>query len=880
MNGKRPGQSGGAAADWWLCCRACQQRLCKGDALEFRQGGTLLVYDQLRTLGLPSDLLLRSLEAEMPYSISRVLCNICENKVGTIFVHQKVVTKESWLPASSSSTTSATTVFPKDAHLGFTAKEVFLSNFKLKARIQENKWLQAKDELDGRGLGHLFQARPRAAEKERGEGREDVPGGAKGEEAGCNARGSQGEGGQEIEGKETKEQEKGGGGEEKEVTPGQLVRTPPRGYQVELYEAAMKRNSVLVLPTGTGKTLISAMVIHRTLQLNPSKRVVFIVDRTPLVFQQGLALHQETGLSVEVRCGERKNPLFHRQEGVPFKRPRILVCTAALFANRLELEAEHLQQYCLMVFDECHHTTKSHPYNLLMQQWYHKEPEAQRPRVLGLTASPAAHKDLETTYYLLESLLANLDSTICTSAVHAAELKEVTRNISIGVEGVDPVTSKQYRVASFLLIHVNYCISLMGYSLDIPMNALSPVEEYPLICYLQPVLPHNSSLMLHIKRVWRVWLGVLQFGFEAMREEIAFVLSETERQRAYANHRRYDSKKRDILWNIDSVLDFASTTTPQEQEQRDVFDGPKVQAVLNVLSNTLHKEGDEEDEHESMDKRVIIFVRRKFAALKLFSLIKLAAEQKGHVARPQLVLGGSPSVATADFGELDEEIADDDFDGYYDDGLDDEEKEEREDKDVDPLDVKGMSWKRQQEAVKQFKEGHANVLISTSVVEEGFDVPSCDMVLIFDSLTSATALVQCRGRARRMHSRFIVFSENKAETEEEIHTLLQQERNMHEAVARLMREGKKPALRRPCSFQTVSNKNSMQVLNEWCQKTGYTVRWLRERVSGPPHDPCFTCTMTVESICPGGKFSGNGRTKKDAQKEAAHAFFDYLQQNG
>lgn len=66
-----------------------------------------------------------------------------------------------------------------------------------------------------------------------------------------------------------------------------LTAIRPRTYQVELFFYSLQGNSIMYLPTGAGKTLVSAMVIHRMVQLNPSKKAVFLVDRVPLVFQQG-----------------------------------------------------------------------------------------------------------------------------------------------------------------------------------------------------------------------------------------------------------------------------------------------------------------------------------------------------------------------------------------------------------------------------------------------------------------------------------------------------------------------------------------------------------------------------------------------------------------
>lgn len=41
-----------------------------------------------------------------------------------------------------------------------------------------------------------------------------------------------------------------------------------------------------------------------------------------------------------------------------------------------------------MIFDECHHATKSHTFNLIMREYYYRCPQQDRPKVFGMTASP------------------------------------------------------------------------------------------------------------------------------------------------------------------------------------------------------------------------------------------------------------------------------------------------------------------------------------------------------------------------------------------------------------------------------------------------------------------------------------------------------------
>ncbi|MDO8428085.1 MAG: ERCC4 domain-containing protein, partial [Candidatus Diapherotrites archaeon] len=66
--------------------------------------------------------------------------------------------------------------------------------------------------------------------------------------------------------------------------------------------------------------------------------------------------------------------------------------------------------------------------------------------------------------------------------------------------------------------------------------------------------------------------------------------------------------------------------------------------------------------------------------------------------------------------------------------------------------TKGLSQKKQVQILNEFKEGDINVLVSTSVGEEGLDVPACDLVVFFEPVASEVRWIQRRGRTGRTES--------------------------------------------------------------------------------------------------------------------------------
>lgn len=68
----------------------------------------------------------------------------------------------------------------------------------------------------------------------------------------------------------------------------------------------------------------------------------------------------------------------------------------------------------------------------------------------------------------------------------------------------------------------------------------------------------------------------------------------------------------------------------------------------------------------------------------------------------------------------------------------------------------GQNQKKQLEAVEKFKNGVYNVLVSTSVGEEGLDIGNVDLIVCFDASSSPLRFIQRTGRTGRHRSGKIV----------------------------------------------------------------------------------------------------------------------------
>lgn len=72
-----------------------------------------------------------------------------------------------------------------------------------------------------------------------------------------------------------------------------------------------------------------------------------------------------------------------------------------------------------------------------------------------------------------------------------------------------------------------------------------------------------------------------------------------------------------------------------------------------------------------------------------------------------------------------------------------------------------MRSKDQNKILRDFRDEEFNILVGTSVVEEGLDVRKCNVVVRFDGLSNYRAYVQSKGRARAKDSKYIILTENE-----------------------------------------------------------------------------------------------------------------------
>ena len=118
---------------------------------------------------------------------------------------------------------------------------------------------------------------------------------------------------------------------------------------------------------------------------------------------------------------------------------------------------------------------------------------------------------------------------------------------------------------------------------------------------------------------------------------------------------------------------------------------------------------------------------------------------------------------------------------------------------------KGMTQKEQLARLDEFRSGEVNVLVATSVGEEGLDVPSADLVLMYEPVPSAIRAIQRRGRTARQSSGTVKTLIARNTRDEFVNKAAgARERRMYKNLEEIQRMGRIP-LRKPASGDVLSS---------------------------------------------------------------------------
>lgn len=453
----------------------------------------------------------------------------------------------------------------------------------------------------------------------------------------------------------------------------------PRVYQEVIYAKCKDKNSLVVLPTGLGKTLIAQMIADYRLSKYGGK-VLMLAPTKPLALQ-----HRESFLKLFDLPEEKINTLTgeiqpERREEI-WEKSIIITATPQTIENDLVVGRISLEDVVLLVFDEAHRAVGNYAYVYIAKEYMK---QAKHPLILGLTASPGSDE---------------------------AKIKEIVKNLFI--EHIEVRTENSPDVKPYVQgIKFEWVrVELPGIYKEVRKilremlkDSLKPLAEAGLIESASPDVPKKEILkagqIINAEMAKGNYdVGKLMFyQAKALKLHHAIELLETQglsALRAYLK-KLYEEAKRGKTKSTkelmqDQRMKKAIALLVQAKELG--IDHPKLDKMKELIKEQLSKKP---------ASKIIVFTNYRETAKKIVK--ELIQEQ---IKSMRFV------------GQANKE------------------------------NDKGLSQKKQKQILDLFSQGEFNVLVATSVGEEGLDVPEVDLVIFYEPVPSAIRSIQRRGRTGR-----------------------------------------------------------------------------------------------------------------------------------
>ncbi|XP_053553479.1 endoribonuclease Dicer isoform X2 [Bombina bombina] len=525
----------------------------------------------------------------------------------------------------------------------------------------------------------------------------------------------------------------------------------PRKYQIELLEAAMDHNTIVCLNSGSGKTFIAVLLTKElSYQIrgdfnSDAKRTVFLVNSAKQVDHQVSTIRTHSDLKVgeysDIELAESWTKEKWNQE---FVDRQVLVMTCHIFLKVLKNGILSLLKINLLVFDECHLAIQEHPYQEIMKIC---ESSQTCPRILGLTASILNGK---CDPFDLEEKIQKLERILKSNAETATDLVVLDRYASQPCEIVLDCGSFIDKSGLYqrLLSEVDDALHFLD---DCNISSLSRERDSILIS--KQILSDCRAVLLVLgpwcaDKVAGMMVRELQKYIKHEQELLhrKFLLfTDTILRKIHALcEEHFSPASLDLKFvtpKVIKLLEILRKYKPYERQQFESVEWYNNRNQDNYVSWSDSEEDDDEDEEiEEKEKTEtcfpspftnilcgIIFVERRYTAVVLNRLIKEAGKQD-----PELAYISSNFITGHGIG-----------------------KNQPRNKQME------VEFRKQEEVLRKFRAHETNLLIATSIVEEGVDIPKCNLVVRFDLPSEYRSYVQSKGRARAPISNYIMLSDSE-----------------------------------------------------------------------------------------------------------------------
>ncbi|XP_048244529.1 serine-rich adhesin for platelets-like isoform X2 [Haliotis rufescens] len=545
----------------------------------------------------------------------------------------------------------------------------------------------------------------------------------------------------------------------------------PRTYQVELLDAALHRNTIICLGSNSGKAFIALMVIKemahqiRKAYDTGGKRTVYLVVSDLAAEVEWQILQHHTDLTVGKYTSDTDLDDWKQEDWLAeLTEKQILVMVADVFHTALDNNFLPLSSLNLVIFDDCHLAVGDHHYVHIME---HLSPASgeEQPQILGLTAAILGSRcndpyELRNAITSLEAMLHSRAETsmLVISERYGSRPKEVVYQC----EPTEPlditiVLKSILENALFFLYELQFTEEECGKKdpRHIPKNALS--ECHNILLRLGPWCAARIAEML----ITQIEKSEKQESNPIPKRLLRFASTQL----------RYITKVFDKDFTPDYVVEeFLEYTTPKVVQLVDILRKYKPDLDFMIISNEDSGMSDESDlSDDSMDlsdsddddgspsshsnKQIHIAVKRSMEGFEDRAVsCFLGPDEKKLIG---IVFVEQRYVAFA-LNKLIEEVCGWDENLCF----------------IKSNHLTGPGWKagkqkkdtgrvyrKQEETLRKFRMQELNLLISTSVLEEGVDIPKCNLVVRFDPPKDYRSYTLAKGRARSRDAEYIILVE-------------------------------------------------------------------------------------------------------------------------
>jgi Fanconi anemia group M protein len=486
-----------------------------------------------------------------------------------------------------------------------------------------------------------------------------------------------------------------------------------RAYQVNIARACLERSTLVVLPTGMGKTVVAAMVIAETLRRRGGK-VLFLAPTKPLVEQHAASLRDILVVErIALFTGEATSP---EERDLLWRENKIVVSTPQVIRNDVRAERFTLDDVSLVVFDEAHRAAGDYAY-VDVAAAYRGVPGG---LVLGMTASPGAS---------------------------AEKILEVCGNL--GISAVEIRTEYDADVVPY--VH--------GLQVDrVPVDAPDVSKEIRAL--LEPVFDEQVERLKKAGFLGGRPKPTLKDLLAAGDEARARLDSGTKDGRLYgAMTAQAIAMKANHAIELAETQGLGSVRSYFEKMEADARTKADVQFLKNAkVAEAVRLARSAEVEHPKLAKTAWI-VREQLLAKPDARIIVFAhyRETADRVTRELERLPGVRPVRFVGQASRGDDV--------------------------------GLSQREQVDILDRFRAGQVNVIVATSIGEEGLDIPQVDLVVFYEPVPSEIRTIQRRGRTGRSAAgRVVMLVTRDTRDEAYFYSARRKERKMHVELDRLRRE--------------------------------------------------------------------------------------------